>query len=91
MTTAKELLQKDKQLQAWWTQTTSNPMFDQVVMLTRADMFSQDLPTAVMAGANKTIETMLQLVAPEPVDIGSVKSGLIHDLSTKSPTPDKLN
>lgn len=66
-------------------------MFDQVVMLTRADMFSQNLPNEILQGANKTIETMLQLVAPEPVDIGSIKSGLIHDLSTKSPTPDKLN
>ncbi len=90
MTTSKELLQKDKVLAMWWNQVTTNPMFDQVVMLVRADMFSQNLPNEILRGANKTIETMLELVAPEPADIGAVKSGLIHDLKAPPDRPQPL-
>jgi hypothetical protein len=73
-----ELLQRDKELLAWWISVIHDDRFERVMVHARAELSERTLDRAQMEGANLAFVTLCEIIESEPSGQFSPRPGIDH-------------
>jgi hypothetical protein len=90
MSTARDILQKDKDLREWWDAIAHHDNFAKVLMVARSEMMDDPTMTTEQFNGAKALEKHLRSIATLPVPTREpMTSGLKHDIDLSRKPKDK--